>query len=147
MKIDAALASLRSHQSAILATLDTGVALVARDPGTACIPLARARWTVARQLRAYQMFKHTEIFEPVIARGDPVRSAQARAMAARCIAAGEAFQDYLKQWSSTDVLGRWEAYKPAMLDMTGQIRATLAFEREGVEALLAGSARTRRLAG
>jgi len=143
MKTDAVLASLNRHQSAILATIDMATTLVECDPGRACIPLARARWTVARQLRAYQVFKHSEIFEPMIARGDPVRSAQARAMAARCIGAGEAFQDYLKRWSSTDVLGRWEAYKPAMLDMTRQIRATLAFEREGVAALLAGAERTR----
>ena len=145
MRVADALARLDQHQTDILATIAGALKLAEGEPAVVRMALARARWKLARQLREYQVFKHNEIFGPATLSGTPLHAERARAMAQHCTDNGEQFQDYLKRWSSRDVVQQWEEYKPAMLAMTSQLRRMLAVERGNVVALLAGSARTRQL--
>lgn len=140
-----ALEQLRHHQDAILAHVDRATDFALLDPVYARGPLAKARWEMARMLRAYQLFKHTEIFDPAIACGLPHQRQAAQAMKEDCLAAGEAYWAHTRRWSSEDIACRWEDYRPAMLAMAGQIRSHVTRERANLALLLTGSTRTRRL--
>ena len=142
-----ALTRLADHQERILAQIDRARALVDLDPVAARDPLARSRWGLTRLLREYQLFKHREIFDPVIAGGDEARARLARRMKAACLAAGQDYVSYVAQWSSRDVTGCWAEYRPAMLAMVETLRDHLAAERSGVGALLADACRARRSLG
>jgi hypothetical protein len=139
-----ALTRLHDHQSRILVQIDGAVAMLGMDPDTARLPLARLRWTMVRMLRAYQLFKHGEIFEPVAAHGDADQRARARQMREACIAAGERFAAHVARWSCRDVVSAWSEYQPALRSAAADLRSHIAQERRQIERLLAGSVRTRR---
>ena len=107
--------------------------------------MAKARWAAVRQLREYQVFKHTEIFDVVVRSGNAIQAAQARQLAARCIATGEAFQAHVTRWGSQDVVAQWALYQPAVTAMIARLRRSLASEQVAIAALLAGSQSTRAL--
>ena len=144
MRTEEALARLAAHQNAIAARMNDAVALTAGKADAVRVELAKARWELTRALRTYQIFKHTEIFDPAIAHGTPERAAAAREMKARCVSMSDAFHAYLLRWSREDVVGCWSEYKPAMHIMVDQIRSHITRERDDVHRLLAGSKRTRR---
>jgi hypothetical protein len=145
MKTADALHRLDLLQLRIVALLDHATEMVAKPPEQAREPLAKARWALARILREYQVFKHTEIFDPAIRHGGEQHAEQARIMAARCIATGKAFTDHVIRWGSQDVVAQWTTYRPAMLAMVVRLRRALVSEKIGVAALLAGAEQTRRL--
>ena len=147
MNTDQALHRLDTLQQGVLDHISRATALLAQPCTDAREPLARARWTLVRMLQEYQVFKHAEIFDPAIRRGAPAQVYAATRMKADCIAASEAFRTYVREWSASDVVARWDEYRPAMRAMAEQLRAHIATERRGVADLLAGAARTRRLAG
>ena len=131
------LPRLYDQQTRILAQIESATALLRLDPLVARAPLARARWTLARMLREYQLFKHREIFDPAIAGGDEREVAAACDLRASCIAAGDAFTAYVARWSSLDIAALWDSYRPAMRRMAGELRTHLVRERAQVERLLA----------
>ena len=112
-------------------------------PGSAPATLGPMRWKMVRLLRAYQIFKHSEIFDPAIASGSPTRAAAAHAMKARCIAAGETFRHYVVTWTARDVAAAWDEYQPAMKRMIADLRAHIAIERHEIGTALADIPHTR----
>ena len=146
MKTSDAMRLFDDHQQRILGHLDTALALTRQPPAEARQALAVARWTTVRLLQAHQIFKHTEIFDPAIRSGSPAQAQAASRLKVDCIAAGEAFRDYVRKWSTTNAEEQWDRYQPAMLAMAEQMCAHLRSEREAVAALLDGAERTRRLA-
>ena len=147
MKTVDAMRLFDAHQQRILDHLDSALALMRRPPAEARHALSVGRWTTVRLLQAYQIFKHTEIFDPAIRSGSPAQAQAASRLKAECIAAGEVFRDYVREWSTTNIEEQWDRYRPAMLAMTEQTRARVVDERRAVAALLDGTQRTRRLAG
>ena len=147
MNTDQALLRLDAHQRSLLDHLDQSLALLFEPPAAAREPLAHARWILVRMLHAYQVFKHAEIFDPAIRRGTPAQVQLATRLKADCIAASENYRAFVRVWSASDVVARWDEYRPAMLAIADQLRAHLSTERRTVADLLAGSTRTRRLAG
>ena len=142
-----ALRLLDHHQHRILARIADAVALTDLAPAEARPALARARWDLLRFLGEYRLFKHTEVFDPAEARGSPAQVAAARKLKAECDAAAAQYRDYVVHWSARDIVAEWSAYRPAMLAMAARLRAHLAHEGQAINAVLAGSTQTRRLAG
>ncbi len=147
MQTERALQELDAHHVRLLSHIDAAERLVTLSADQAQHRLARSRWELVRLLQAYQVFKHSEIFDPAIRSGSPPHVRAAVGMKAACIAAGEQFHAYVRDWSSRDVAAAWEEYRPAMLAMTATLRAHIAQERRTIRALLAGSDRTRKLGG
>ena len=147
MNADQALLRLEAHQRGLLDHIERAVSLLALPASEAREPLAHARWVMVRMLQEYQVFKHAEIFDPAIRRGTPLQVNAATRMKTDCIAAGEAFRTYVRQWSGTDVAARWDEYRPAMRAMAERLRNHMTTERRAVADLLAAAMLTRRLAG
>ena len=147
MRTDLALHRLNVHQQTILDHMSRAAALLGLPSHEAHAPLAHGRWTMVRLLQEYQAFKQAEIFNPAIRYGAPAQVDCARRLKAECIATADAFRAHVRDWSSTDVAERWEDYRPAMRTMAERLRCHLLTERQAVIELLAGSERTRRLAG
>ena len=99
--------------------------------------LARARWAMMRALTAYQLFKHSKIFDPMIAKARPADAHRLLRMKRACTDMGDAFRAYVQQWSACDVGASWAEYQPAALAMIARVRAHIAGERKAVGALLA----------
>jgi hypothetical protein len=145
MKTCEALNRLYEHQAVLLDHIDGACSLLQLDPPVAQPRLAKARWELVRRLRAYQLFKHTEIFDPALASGSPQQIAAARQMKVDCIAAGETFRGYVLEWSGRDVITEWDAYSLAMRRVAGDLRNHIAGERQNVTRFLSGVERTRKL--
>ena len=138
------LLRLRGYERRLLVQIEQSMALAALDATDACLPIAKARWSLARMLREYQLFKHTEIFDPAILHGDKNQAAVARRMRAECIAAGEHFTAYVARWSRRDVAAAWPEYRAATRTMIDEMRRHIAREQREAAALLDGSCWTRK---
>ena len=143
MRTEDALRRLIDLQTRILAEVDAAAVVLGGGPETARAELAKARWSVSRVLREYQLFKHVEIFDPAIARGSPSQADAARRMKAACIAAGRDHAEHVARWSVSDAAAHWDEYRAAMRALVAAIRTHIRRERVDVERLLAGSERTR----
>jgi hypothetical protein len=100
------------------------------------LTLARLRWEVTRAIGAYTLFKHHELFDPLVAHGT---SAQARAAAEAkraCLAMGAQFQAHVRKWSGAPVAERWDEYQPATVAMIAKLRGHFDLERQAVGAML-----------
>lgn len=140
------LIRLHEHQSRILRLIDAALPLLAQEPSLARGGLAKARWTLLRLLREYQLFKHGEVFGPAIRYGAPRQAATAQRMRAACIAAGDLFTAHVARWSAQDIAACWPDYKGATRAMCDGLRLHIARERREVQELLAGTSDTRRQA-
>jgi hypothetical protein len=131
------LPELDRHQAAILSHFDEVGQLVAGPPDLACPALSRRRWELVRMLRAYQLFKHHELFDPAIRNGNPAEAAAASRMKARCTGMGDTVSAYVRHWSCADVAGAWAEYSRATGALVHRLRAHLARERLEATELLA----------
>ena len=145
MKTEHALERLYEHQQGVLDHLARTLELARCEPEEVRGALAKSRLEMFRLLRAYQLFKHNEIFDPVIRRGNLAQIATATRMKSDCTAAGDAYRAYVNLWASCDVVAVWSSYRPALLAMAQRLRTHIEVERTQVPQLLAGAESTRRL--
>lgn len=97
--------------------------------------LMARRMELSRLLMEYALFKHREIFEPVIAGGGK-RGAEAMRLKLACIEAGKAYRDYTRGRDKAHPLTNWDTYRSAASAMAAAIRQHLVDERAGVRRLL-----------
>lgn len=141
-----ALDRLAHHQARILACIDAGIDLLALDAGAARAPLARLRWTRVRIIREYQLFLCREILDPVIARDDR-HSATARRLKETGLAVFEDQTRFIARWTFDEVAAAWDDYRLAIAARSASLKRSIARERRGVEAMLAGCSLDRRAVG
>lgn len=127
---------LGEHYRHIDALLSEGEAAInSTDPARAKT-LALVRWQLMRRLRAYQLFKHTELFGPVIRGNDPEKAKSAEAMKARCTGIGEAYNAHVGKWSAGGIESDWCNYEADAAEITRSIRNHLARELAEADKLL-----------
>ncbi|RZM05334.1 MAG: hypothetical protein EOP68_18380 [Sphingomonas sp.] len=141
-----AIAHLHRHQDALSVLIDQITALLAGDPEAARLPLAGVRWSIARKAREYQLFKHTEIFDPAIVRGRPAQAALAADLRRACLTVSGEYEAHIRRWAGRDTVIEWAAYRGDVVAMVSRLRRHLLVERQQVERLLAGSEQVRCLA-
>ena len=130
------LEQLRQHQDSVLSIMDEAEPML-RDPAQRDVAgLARARWAMVRALATYQLFKHNQVFDPVVQGRLVGQGERAARMKQACIAVGDEFRGYVGKWSGTDVGGAWETYQPAALAMIARLRTHVARERAEIAILL-----------
>ncbi len=143
MLIAHALDRLEEHQDRIVGLIGEARHAVLGPVATAREELARVRWQMLRAMREYQIFKHSEIFDPVIASPDALRVASARRLKTSCIAASERYRQHTLRWSTQGIAAAWPAYVLALEETCRAIEGHLADERDLVALLLTGVERTR----
>jgi len=141
---DRALARLQEHQAQVARVLAEARPLLRDEDASHLKALALARWQLLRVLREYQLFKHSEIFDPMIAAGAVGRADTARRLKGRCLDIAAAFAAYVQRWSLTGPARDWTAYTAEALAMADRIDRFMMEELVEVRALLAGVERTRR---
>ena len=143
MLAERALERLAEHQERIAAILRRGRAALAcaRDPEHA--RLAQMRWELMRVLRDYQLFKHLEIFDPVIRHGTAAQAARAGELKQRCLGLAATYTEHVRRWSLLGAIDGWPAYRTDAMAMVDQLHAHLAAELRDTAGLLAGVRRTR----
>lgn len=108
------------------------------EPGAGDCPslVAALRWKLLRVLRAYQLFKHREIFDP-LARSDISHIAQsASRLKQQCTKIGLAYTDYIKQWSGNSVASEANSYLSATRQIISWVKQHLNTECSQVRALM-----------
>ena len=129
------LIRLHGHQTEILDIVDRAETMLGGSRDVA--GLSRIRWVLVRVMGRYQIFKHSEVLDPLIARGSPLDAQRATRMKEACLAPGEAFHEHVRRWSASDVDAEWTVFQPAAQMMMGRIRAHIAREQAEIDALLA----------
>jgi len=139
-----AIAQLDAYQDRVHALVNTARELIRQPPALAQPGIAKVRWHLLRVLREYQLFKHGEIFDPLIAANRTDLAVMARRLKTACIAAGEAYQSHTMRWTEQGALDNWEEYRRAVLAIVEQVDKHLAAERAAVVTLLSSVSRTRK---
>lgn len=143
MEADRALSRLGEYQRRIAHIIVAARDALAGDSASGQKTVAGARWELVRILREYQLFKHTEIFDPLIAYGDSVRATNASRLKTRCIDLGQSYGDHVQRWSLQAPMNAWDDYRDEALTMIERINRHLGDEAEQVARLLVGVGRTR----
>ncbi|WP_174280295.1 hypothetical protein [Sphingomonas bacterium] len=141
MHVAAAITRLEQYQGRITALIDrTRVALdqPARDP----VALATLRWEMLRLLREYQLFKHGELFDPLLRAADLGRRGRAASLKARCIEMAAAVGDHGRRWAEAGTATA-ERHADETHTLLTRLTQHLLRERLGVTELLSGLQRTR----
>lgn len=144
MLSSAALTQLNTYQSRIYELIDTAQSLVPLTPDAAQPGLAHVRWQLLRLLREYQLFKHNEIFNPLIESSQPDLVAMATRLKASCISSGEEYRLHTTRWSGRGASEDWSGYQQAAAGMIQDLGNHLKAERAAVQILLSKVSRTRR---
>lgn len=131
-----ALERLDAYQIDVLSILQDAEPLLTDPARRDVAALSRARWALMRSLTAYQLFKHHEVFDPLLAKARPADAVHLLRMKRACTDLGDAFRTYVQRWSSSDVEAQWATYQPDALAMIARIRQHVAKEREQVRSVL-----------
>lgn len=123
------LTRLDDHQAKALEIISRGDVLLAPDTLPDQGLLSQARWELTRVLGAYQMFKHHELFNPIIRNGPPDKARLAGQMKAECIALAEEYRAHVARCANLDIPAHWDSYRPAVLRLLARIKAHIARER------------------
>jgi hypothetical protein len=137
----ALLAQMHQHHQGVAEyVLEAGAIIGADTLDPAAV--STIRWRFVRVLTGYQLFKHQQIFDPVVQHGSMRDADAARQLKAECILISEAFRNYVARWSASGITGREAEYRHDAQAMIARVQAHITRERRGIEALLARSTRT-----
>ena len=132
-------ADFDQYQQRIRRALDRGDTLLAAEVPDVTA-LGTIRWELVQAVRAYQVYKHSEIFDPLIDAGIEPAALIARGMKAMCIAASSRGKAFILEWSGRSAGDDWPRYSAATLAMNAEVRLTLEIERMGLTELRAAVA-------
>ena len=125
------------HQRQITGILTAALPLLDRRHATPEIgaELAKARMEMTRLLMDYALFKHRDIFAPIIASGG-ARLNDCLRLKSACIAAGQEYRDFIRSGNRTAPLTDWDAYRTSAQAMAQTMKTHLAEERAGIRKVL-----------
>jgi hypothetical protein len=123
------------HHARAIAIMAAQRALLA--PGSVPDPAAQARhrWELLRVLVEFQIFKHRDIFDPLIRQGDPRVAPRAQAMKAECAELGTEVRAFVTRWSDGSVDRDWDRFRTATLTLIAKVERGLAAQRQIVAAM------------
>ncbi|KQU47450.1 hypothetical protein ASG67_14465 [Sphingomonas sp. Leaf339] len=108
------------------------------DPkGEADLPaLARIRWALLRTLVEFQLFKHRDIFDPVIRLGTPSQQKQARALKEECAQLGADVRAFVTRWSNGSAGTAWADHRRQTIAILDRVERGLIDQRRAIVMLL-----------
>jgi hypothetical protein len=105
--------------------------------------VATLRWQIMRALRAYQLFKHHEIFDPLVTSGNAPTKAAATVLKEQCLAIGKDYAGFVERWSSGAATADWTRYATEAKKVVRRIDQHLINEQDKVRLLIGNIDRTR----
>ena len=109
---------------------------IVRDNRVQAIGLLEAkRFQLCNHFSHYQVFKHTQILNPVIEHAPASSKVVARAMKIDCIELGETFSLYSNRWIGLES-DEWTDYRQDMLLTTGMMQENINAEIRAIRQLL-----------
>lgn len=127
---------LRDHQRVILANIDRAKRLLRAADAPDPAEIARLRWELIRLLTAYRIFKHREIFDPLIARGSSAQMSCAQRMKADCIRLETEVRDFVARRSRFSAQETVEQFRADVFRFLTGIAQHLEGEERAATALL-----------
>lgn len=138
-----ALDYLVEHQTKIRSLLAEGATLALEEGVSGVASVLPLRWRMTRALREYQLFKHREVLDPIVASGNHASAQMASAMKRRCIAMGEAFIAHGDRWTGRDLTAEWHRYRADSQALIAILTQHLDRERTEAQQLLGDVERAR----
>ena len=109
---------------------------IVQDNRAQAIGLLEAkRFRLCNHFSRYQIFKHTQIFNPVIEHAPSSSKVVARAMKVDCIELGETFSRYTNRWIGLESKD-WTDYRQDMLLTTEMMQKNINAEIRAIRQLL-----------
>jgi hypothetical protein len=131
------LQRLAEHQARARELTDRAWELVQQiEPGDAAT-LAMLRWQMVREMAAYESFKQTQVYDPLIASCEGANKLAVQKLKQDCLDLSAAFRGYVGKWSSVDKVGHWPEYRQAALDIIQRLRRQMSEESAVVARLAA----------
>lgn len=97
--------------------------------------LANRRQCLGEHFKLYQVFKHTNIFNPIVEFGAGSSKIVARSMKMDCLELGETYRAYVDRWLRLKPQ-EWRSYQRDMLAIAEVISTHLATELTSMKQLL-----------
>ena len=122
------------HRDGVISTLNRARPHLNRGYADAWPELQLFRQELSQRMQAFQVFKHRELFDPLIR----TRSEQGeigRQLKTDCIKLGTDYGDFQRRWSKADVETRWPEYRLSAIVMMTTIRTAIAGQDESVRKL------------
>lgn len=94
---------------------------------------------LTQTLKAYQLFKHGEIFDPAIASNSPSREEAGRRLKQDCLTGGENFRSHVRRWREADLADEWASFQPVTRALMRHLRDHVRAEGVQIRLLLAES--------
>jgi hypothetical protein len=98
---------------------------------------ARHRWELLRVLVEFQLFKHRDVFDPLIRQGDPRTAPRAQLLKTECAALGAEVRAFVVRWSDGSVEADWERFRTASLALIAMVERGLAEQRRTLATMVA----------
>jgi hypothetical protein len=130
-------AEIDGHQRRIMQVMTAALPLLDRRHGSTetNAELSKARMEMTRLLMDYALFKHRDIFAPILSAGG-AKMNDCQRLKAACIAAGQDYRDFIRTGNRADPFADWDTYRDSALAMARTMKAHLADERAGLRRLL-----------
>lgn len=128
---------MREYHARLQILLDRSSAAVSEN-AVKNVELAGLRWQLVRLLREYQLFKHVEVFDPLIKSNGSSQCANARDMKERCEIIGDQYNGFIKAWNLGDNGPSSADYRAAATKVLAAVRRHVASESEQIPRLLNG---------
>lgn len=109
--------------------------LVEADRMGAIALLNACRKRLGEHFKRYQIFKHGQIFDPVVSFGPASSKIVARGMKIDCMQLGETFSAYTDRWRKLSPRD-WPTYRRDMIELVEMITANLQDELRAMRQLL-----------
>ena len=106
-----------------------------KDPGVWPL-LVPYRSELTNALHELQIYKHREIFEPILSGTGPSKALVTR-LKIECVQVGVDYQAYTQKWDSADITENWHEYRLAALSMMRHLRESLARQDDAIRLLYA----------
>ena|GEM_PF-1993285 len=123
------LSRLDEHQAQLLDIIRRGAILLAADASPDHGVLSEVREELTFALCTYQLFKHHELFDPILRDGPPDKARLAEQMKAECIALGEEYQAHAAHCANLDISAHWDSYRLVVARLLARIKAHIGRER------------------
>jgi hypothetical protein len=134
MEPENVLREYNDGRRAILSVLDIARPDLNRSYVHAWPALAGHRQKLIEAMQAFQRFKHDQIFDPIIAKGES-DNAMAAALKADCVMLGNQYDAFRRKWSGAEAKANWPEYRLSAIAMMTTIRRSFAEQDATVRTL------------
>jgi len=118
------------HRDGVISTLNRARPHLNHGYTDAWPELELLRHELSQRMQAFQVFKHRELFDPLI-RGHGGQGVIGLQLKTDCIKLGADYSDFQRRWLKAEVEARWPEYRLSAIVMMTTIRTAIA-DQDGI---------------